>query len=193
MLTKPLGEHMENNSCPTRKLRAVKEADASRGNEIPVIGNFKSQSMPENNEMIHELGREGSFVIPKKSDYENSSAKSSPVSSSDDDYESFTAHIRNSQKSSSPCLSKRRSNKIESTESTNNSKTGGLRVRPRQVVIIQDFDFLPKTIEISEDNSVEFRLAFDLPSHAEHCLQGVSSVAGNCFTSPTLQVNATII
>jgi hypothetical protein len=200
----PLGEVMENNkSSPFRKnldasgLKGTRSSSTSAS--VGSSGNARERSMPEivklhdlnaeNNEVLSEMIKEGELTptIKIARVFESDSLKSSPVSSSDDDYESFAVDMRNKKKSENLALSKLTSQCNGPVEFTKSPKTG-LRMRPRHVIFIKDFDFVPKSLELSEDTCVEFRLSFDIPSHAEHLLEGLSSAEGNCFSSPLLQV-----
>lgn len=199
----PLGEIMENNrSSPLRKKVDMSglKGTGSRSSASPSsTGSARGRAMPEivkpqnlnaeNNEVLSEMIKEGELTpaIRIARVFESDSSKSSPVSSSDDDYESFAANMRSKKKSETLALSKLTSPCNEPAEFTKSPKTG-MRMRPRHVIFIKDFDFIPKSLELSEDACVEFRLSFDVPSHAEHLLEGVSSTKGNCFLSPLLQV-----
>ena len=72
------------------------------------------------------------------------------------------------------------------TRDTNLSTTKGTK---RQVVFIQDYDFVPKKLEIDTETIIEFRLEKSIPAHAEHSIEGRSSVKELNFASPLMQKN----
>lgn len=62
-----------------------------------------------------------------------------------------------------------------------------VRTIPCQI-IIEDFEFSASEVEVVVGQVVEFRLAKNVPGHAEHELFGVSTEKALCFESPLLQV-----
>ena len=62
-----------------------------------------------------------------------------------------------------------------------------VRTIPCQIVI-EDFEFSVSEVEVVVGQVIEFRLAKNVPGHAEHELFGVSTEKTLCFESPLLQV-----
>ena len=62
-----------------------------------------------------------------------------------------------------------------------------VRTIPCQITI-EDFEFSVSEVEVVVGQVIEFRLAKNVPGHAEHELFGVSTEKTLCFESPLLQV-----
>jgi len=57
-----------------------------------------------------------------------------------------------------------------------------------KLVLIEDYAFSVATMDVVVGQWIEFRLAEDVPAHAEHEICGLSAVKQLCFESPLLQV-----
>ena len=57
-----------------------------------------------------------------------------------------------------------------------------------KLVMIEDYAFSVSTMDVVVGQWIEFRLAEDVPAHAEHEICGISTVKQLCFESPLLQV-----
>eukprot|EP00598_Pedospumella_elongata_P013655 CAMPEP_0184995032 /NCGR_PEP_ID=MMETSP1098-20130426/51533_1 /TAXON_ID=89044 /ORGANISM="Spumella elongata, Strain CCAP 955/1" /LENGTH=1309 /DNA_ID=CAMNT_0027521221 /DNA_START=397 /DNA_END=4326 /DNA_ORIENTATION=- len=56
-----------------------------------------------------------------------------------------------------------------------------------KLVMIEDYAFSVSTMDVVVGQWIEFRLAEDVPAHAEHEICGISTVKQLCFESPLLQ------
>lgn len=59
-----------------------------------------------------------------------------------------------------------------------------------KLVMIEDYAFSVATMDVVVGQWIEFRLAEDVPAHAEHEICGISAVKQLCFESPLLQVTS---
>jgi hypothetical protein len=73
----------------------------------------------------------------------------------------------------------------ENKNSSNNSRGG-----ERRTVIIDDFDFNVQQLTVPVFSTIEFKLADDVPHHAEHEIYGSSRVKELRFEGPLLQVSS---
>lgn len=58
-----------------------------------------------------------------------------------------------------------------------------------KLVLIEDYAFSVTTMAVVVGQWIEFRLAEDVPAHAEHEICGISTIKQLCFESPLLQVH----
>ena len=57
-------------------------------------------------------------------------------------------------------------------------------------IVIEDYEFHPNTLTVGIGDTLQFKLAGNVPTHAEHEIYGtLVSSRQLCFTSPLLQVN----
>ena len=187
-----LREHTRNVS-PQKKKKLKSSASKERGK--PRIVNIHDLG-EENNELMLKLQETTSPMFDwseRRKDYRYCDESPSPTS----DGEGSSFHqLRSEQKvnsaKNSPVRVVHSQQKVEGVvdsedDEKRRTKVGtNFRLRPRHIVYINDYDFRTHKIEVQEGAIVDFRL-LDVPNHAEHQLEGKSSVESLRFLSPVLQ------
>jgi plastocyanin len=150
--------------------------------------NIINNNVKDNNDINDE--EDGDFLILQRKNYKNrayihdnnSKRLPSPLHLKDDDNDINNNNIKNNSKSIY----------IEKKKIINEKRINAITqcmdriLNKKHIIIIKDYDFLVKTLYLVIGETVEFRLASDVPLHAEHQLQGESDIPSLRFESPLL-------
>ena len=139
-MLKPLGDRQNRMNSIAEKPRAANTTVKSPENAQ--IFDSRGFSI-ENNEELLNITRSGGLIRLQTNLSDDFS------SSSDDGDDDYSQQVRLTQKTGKPLSFSRVGQTSDEAKKFEESPRVGLRVRPRQVVMIQDFDFNPPNVEMA--------------------------------------------